>query len=136
MPTTDDHLALARRNKATIDYLLRARDDHFEWIATVAFYAALHFVEAVFFSDDGRHGRNHENREHILKSTRRYQQLHRHYRPLWQASVIARYMGRSNSDAALLFRDYMSPDEVEAKLVRHHLVKIEQSATRLIENRK
>ncbi len=63
MPSTQEHLAIAGRNRTTLEYLLKDPAPHAEWIATVAFYTALHHVEAVFFNDTQSHGHNHENRE-------------------------------------------------------------------------
>ena len=50
MPSKEAHLTAAKRNQATIDYLL-AGDEHLPWVVTVAFYKALHLVEAVFAAD-------------------------------------------------------------------------------------
>jgi hypothetical protein len=40
------HVAAAKHNQATIDYLLAGSDEHLPWVVTVAFYKALHIVEA------------------------------------------------------------------------------------------
>lgn len=131
MPTTEEHLAIAKRNEATLAYLLEKVREHSEWVATVAFYTALHYVEAVFFHDlNGTHGHNHESRDRLLKCTKRYENIYRHYRPLWEASVVARYMQRDGETR--LFSKYLSPDKVEEQLVRHRLHQLRKSAERLL----
>jgi hypothetical protein len=73
MPTDAEHLAVAKRNQNLIDHLLPDIGRFGEWITVIAFYKALHVVEAVFFRDHpATHGRNHETREHLLKTTPRY----------------------------------------------------------------
>ncbi len=132
MPTAEEHLAIARRNERTLTYLLKDPRHHSEWIATVAFYTALHYVEAVFYCDMERtHGHNHETRDHLLKSDRRYQNIYRHYRPLWEASVVARYMELQGETR--LFSEYLPPDQVEAQLVDHRLHQLKRSAKKFLD---
>ncbi len=50
MPTKEAHVAVAKSNQRTIDYLLQT-DDHLGWVVTVAFYKALHIVEAMLHAD-------------------------------------------------------------------------------------
>ena len=45
MPAKDEHVAIAKRNETTLDYLLADVSQHAEWVATVAFYTALHYIE-------------------------------------------------------------------------------------------
>lgn len=87
MPSKEAHVAAAKQNQATIDYLLIS-NDHLPWVVTVAFYKALHVVEAVFVADThspAAHTDDHKVRNRLLKTTNRYQQLWRMYRPLWEA---------------------------------------------------
>jgi hypothetical protein len=94
MPSKEAHVAVARQNQLTIDYLLQS-DEHLPWVVTVAFYRALHIIEAVFAADSKSpmaHTDDHKIRNRLLKTTNRYRQLWRMYRPLWEASLIARYL--------------------------------------------
>lgn len=94
MPSKEAHVAVAKRNQATLDFLLGG-DDHLPWVVTVAFYKALHIVEAVFAADRHSpmpHTDDHKVRNRLLKTTNRYAQLWRMYRPLWDASLVARYL--------------------------------------------
>ena len=47
MPSSEAHVRAALNNQATIDYLLAGGVVHAPWVVTVAFYKALHVVEAV-----------------------------------------------------------------------------------------
>jgi hypothetical protein len=82
------HKKAAAANKRTLDYLREKIDDHPQWVVTVAFYTALHVVEAVF----AKHGFNtddHTLRHQTLKRDRRYQKIWTHYQPLFNDSILA-----------------------------------------------
>ena len=110
-------------------YLLE-RPDFSDWAATVIFYTALHIVEALFFREAARlnrkHGHSHEEREQMLKGTGRYKNIYRHYRPLQSASVKARYL-----DGAT-FASHMSAKQVQDELIKGHLWKVIQTASRFL----
>ncbi len=129
------HETAAKENKRAIQYLLERGDEFPQWATTVTFYAALHVVEAVFASTDPRepHTDDHATRNSKLKKTKRYAHLWRHYRPLFNDSLIARYL-RSDPAAQIYerFADYLSADDVRRVHVDHHLHQIEESARRLI----
>ena len=136
MPSKQAHVAAAKRNQATIDYLLASSDEHLPWVVTVAFYKALHIVEAVFAADKRSpvpHTDDHKIRNRVLKTTNRYQQLWRMYRPLWEASLVARYLRiDDNAPAYTDFSQYMSRIDVEKRILGHYLVQLEASAARLL----
>lgn len=121
---------MAVHNQRVLDCLVERIDEFPDWVATVAFYKALHVVEAVFYRAPGvrNHGQSHEDRENILKRTRRFRELYNHYRPLWSASMVARYIG----DRETKFTDYMSPDMVQSKLLDHHLHRLQESARKFL----
>ena len=118
---------MAAKCQATIDYLLLERDNHPEWIAVIAFYKALHLVETLFAHDKASHSRNHESRESLLKSDRRYKNIWEHYRVLWTISTVARYLSSVES-----FAEYMSPEDVEKEVIRHRLNQVEKSVAKLV----
>lgn len=128
MPSSKVHLAAAEHNQELVRLLL-PKSEFSDWLAVVAFYTALHLVEAVLFEDGIKHGGNHRNREQILKRKKRYDQLYKHYIPLKEASVVARYLDRYDT-----FSKYMSPSEVQTELVDHSLKRIEQSANGLLKS--
>lgn len=53
MPTEAQHIASANRTQKTIEHLLADVATHSPWIATAAFYKALHIVEAVLVKERG-----------------------------------------------------------------------------------
>lgn len=134
MPSDSEHLAVAARNQELINHLLPDIHRFGEWITVVAFYRALHIVEAVFFCDHpAKHGRNHETREDMLKRTKRYQQIYKHYRTLWAASTIARYLeDHSTGTTYASFNDYMSPADVQGLILNHYLKQVEKSAAKFL----
>jgi len=97
-------------------------------VATVAFYRAVHLVEAVF-AKGGNHGHTHEGRERILKQDKALNRLWHNYRQLYSASIVARYLGRGNVTA---FSQYMSSDQVQSILLDHHLRQIEKTVKKLL----
>jgi len=103
-------------------------------VAVVAFYKALHWIEAMSYCDHAcKHGGNHSDREQVLKWTALYQNIYKHYRPLYAASCVARYLTHSGQEFSA-FATYLSPDPVEAKLVQHHLKQLEKSVEKFIES--
>ena len=132
MPTKSAHRVAAIENMRALQYLSQRIDDFPQWATTVAFYTALHVIEAVF-AHDNRHTDDHAQRNRLLKSNQRYKHLWQHYRPLWNDSLIARYLKcDASSDVVELFSTYMAPSKVEAFHVHHNLHQIILSARRLM----
>jgi len=127
MPSKNAHEAMAKRCQVTIDFLLTEKEQHSEWIAVVSFYKALHLVEMLFAAEGITHSRNHESRESVLKSTRKFGNIWKHYRPLWTISTNARYLSTCDS-----FGEYMSPENVEKEVVNHRLKQVEKSVHNLM----
>lgn len=134
MPNEAEHTQLALHNIEVIDYLLD-KPNFCDWTAIVTFYTALHVVEAVFFHDtqrsNRRHGYNHETRERILKGTKSYQNIWRHYRPIQSASVKARYL-QGLSKKGLTFQQHMPSRQVEEKLIKHHLAQLIKTSSKFL----
>jgi hypothetical protein len=77
MASERDHIACANRTQKTIGHLLQDCATHSPWIATTAFYKALHVVEAVFANDSTvGHTPDHDQREQTLKRTRKYAHIY------------------------------------------------------------
>jgi hypothetical protein len=122
------HVAVANRNQATINFLCADFDRHSAWIATIAFYKALHLVEAAFANDPAiGHVGDHLSRFECLKKAPSYQHVYRHYGPLFRASLLARYLEDSRGHQVPCFDAYLPPAQVQATLLFHHLKQIEQS---------
>ena len=138
MPTLRAHLNLADRNLKTIDYLKGQLAEHAEWIATIAFYRALHLVEAAFSKDrrvGQSHSHTHQIRQEILKNTLGYEKIWEHYRPLYAISLVARYLEEDSSRSYSSFREYLSEEEVESEVLNHRLRQVEKSVGKILHPR-
>jgi hypothetical protein len=139
MPSKNAHESAALENQQVIDYLLERVDDFPQWVVTVAFYKALHVIEAVFAGDvesPVQHTDDHKYRNRILKTTNRYRHLWKHYRPLFEASLIARYLRENdNADTHEVFSQYMPPQKVKELVLGHYLHQIQNSARKLLNDK-
>lgn len=128
MAKEHDHIECANRTQRTIGHLLTDKATNSPWIATAAFYKAVHVAEAVFSNDSAiGHTSDHDQREQALKSARMYEHIYKNYSPLKRASTNARYLSECK-----VFDDYMSPDTVVATLLKHHLHQVELSAKKYL----
>jgi hypothetical protein len=139
MPDLISHQEAATRNQIVLNCLLTNYDnspnDFVHWVITVAFYKALHLVEGIFYVDGltskekrAFHSKDHQERNQRLKSNKRFEHLWRHYRPLWEASMVARYLfdvhsGRDQTD----LQAYLPEDSIRSKFIGHHLKQIEKT---------
>ena len=126
MPNVADHLKLAKRLQCTISYLSKENDQHSEWIAVTAFHRALHLSEAVLLTKRIDYDRTHVGRDQALKRTRSTKNIWKHYRPLWQASCIARYLA-FHDDEYIDFSSFMEPAEVISESIEYRLRELEKS---------
>ena len=69
----------------------------------------------------------------MLRTHNRYAFLWRHYKPLFDASLNARYL-RENENAPTydVFSDYMDATVVERLVLNHYLRQVEQGPARLL----
>ncbi|MCY2930504.1 MAG: hypothetical protein NTV86_13595 [Planctomycetota bacterium] len=93
----------------------------------------MHFVEALFAHEHPmEHGRNHQIREGLLRGNRRYDEIWKHYRPLKDASCVARYLASAQGTEYRTFADYATIDQVRHEFVDHRLRHVEASVLKLI----
>ena len=132
MATELDHIALANKNHAVLLHLLPDVETFPEWVTVAAFYKAVQIIEAVFIHKHGRCCHGHQKRLDSLKA-HGYKQLHKHYRVLWSASSIARYLYDSVSNRPYSsFTDYLPANRVEKAIVKRRLRGIECEAVGLL----
>ena len=132
MPSKAAHVQAAQENQRAIDHLSEKIDEFPQWVTTIAFYKALHIVEAILAAE-GKHCDDHAARNLLLKSTRRFQHIWKHYRPLFNDSLVARYLREDgNSPTYDVFSRYLSPSDVRTQVLGHRLRQIEQSARTLL----
>lgn len=130
MASQKDHLAQADRNEQTMNFLMQDKESHGGWIATVAFYSALHYIEAalLLFSDD-IHNHDHGSRFELIKKlanvNKELELIYKRYRILFTASCIARYLeynagtkGRPDYRGYPSFRDCSFANVEEDLLVK------------------
>lgn len=93
MPSRQEHLRVAHENELLIDQLSLDNPCARGWLSTVAFYAALHYVEA-FFSKSGTHSADHRTRDSNLSRHPETMAIYFEYSELKNLSTRARYHGR------------------------------------------
>ena len=134
MPDEASHITLANRCQQAMLQLLEAQPVITEWVATIAFYKALHVIEAVFFHDpEIVHGGDHGLREKHLNRNRRYRAIHMNYQLLLEASMVARYLV-CKAPGVTSFNQYMSLEAVRQKLIAERLHRIECEALKLLKD--
>lgn len=122
MASETDHIRMANRNHAALMHLLPSIDEFGEWVVTVAFYKAVHVVEAAFANHSGIHSSTHMDREQMLKCVP-YKPLFKDYIALSNVSRIARYLIGPHSN----FSDYLDSAGIR-NLIRDRLHPLEQRA--------
>lgn len=131
MATELDHIRLASRNHHLLTHLLQI-GGYPDWSATVAFYKAVHVVEAVFAANMARHSISHADRQATLK-TAPFKNIWKDYSHLATASRVARYLEASDVGAFSSFSDFMDDDDVKL-LVRKRLFGVEQRSLAFLTN--
>jgi hypothetical protein len=86
MATVAEHLSQAKHNQSFLETI--DRPDYPDWLATVAFYKALHLVEAMFRVGNHKTG-SHLRRNNILR--KHYLSVWREYKTLYSFARLARY---------------------------------------------
>lgn len=91
MPTENEHRKKYQDNKELLDNELSlSNSTRYNWILTVAFYSALHLVEARLASY-GFHGPNHAARDNMVYQYSDFKNIRAKYKDLHTKSIIARY---------------------------------------------
>jgi len=127
MPSRAAHLKMAEHNQTTLDYLIEKLDTHPDWVVTVAFYKAVHLAEALLAAADAdAHSHDHRSREFALKNNPSYANAYKHYRPLRDASFLARYFA-CRDDGEEDFSSTHTTENVKEELIGHRLCQFEKS---------
>jgi hypothetical protein len=129
MASESDHVVLANHNHGLLLHLLQV-GGYSDWAATVAFYKAVHVVEAVFAASLGKHSVDHSDRLRTLKMPR-LKSIFRDYTHLFTASLVGRYLVATDAGEFSRFSDFMDEDDVK-KLIRKRLYGVEQHALRFV----
>jgi len=86
MPEQSEHEDKARSIERALQNLHESNPDHCDWLTTLAFYAALHWVDA-YFADHRLHPSNHRERNRAAQGLPIWDD----YYELYALSRIARY---------------------------------------------
>jgi len=133
VPSERDHLAVAEGNQKAIEWLLSSETDFPAWVTTVAFYKALHLVDALLDRRFKAHGYSHRARQQVLKTTNSFRSIYRHYRFLRGASEIARYLcDNQGGKEYRTFSDYMPMSQVRSEILGHRLRQLERSVRKML----
>jgi hypothetical protein len=123
MASEADHIELANTNQNLIDHLIGENSFH-DWLTTVAFYKAVHVVEAVFDNHLHKHSHSHADREDRLKRTTRFELVFKNYLHLLNESRTFRYLlgppGR------------LTIETVKSRLIYKRLYAVEQNALQFL----
>lgn len=110
-----------KHNRALLGILPTSHPD---WIVTVAFYVALHAADALMAHDGVTRVTSHDTRNNVLITTRRYQQIWRHYQPLHDLSRHIRYL----AEPAL----WVPPEQIPVQVFKRYLLPLEASVEKLL----
>lgn len=95
MPSENEHRKKYQDNRDLLNNELSFDNSkRYNWILTVAFYSALHLVEARLASY-GFHGRNHTLRENMVYQYSDFINIRAKYKDLHTKSIVARYSGKN-----------------------------------------
>ncbi len=116
MPSASEHQIKANHNRA---FLNSITDPAFcDWMAVAAFYTAVQLIEQLF-ALQGLHSQDHRSRNREVRI--RLRPIHKHYRPLYNLSMVARYRESSKFQ--------LTANAVQSLTIGTHLVAIENYVT-------
>jgi hypothetical protein len=84
-------------------------DKYPDWMTTVAFYAAVEYLELLFAERDV-HSTDHEGRKRYVRDN--FRQLQKPFNALYNAALTARYQAADH---------WLSPDEIWEELIGRRL---------------
>lgn len=118
MPSKLQHLQIAQDNER----LLRQLDDNNAplrgWASTMAFYAAIHYVEA-FFSLSKAHSADHRTRDGNLNSYPQTMCIYDEFCELKAISTRARYYGRYPTKEDLALQVIPALNAIQVEMAKH-----------------
>ena len=91
MSAAQDHRAQAQHNKGLIAVLGMESSAYPDWVVTVAFYVAVHLVEAYFDRKYSVHSPSHTERSRDFTSMVELKPIYGDYSDLYNLSLKSRY---------------------------------------------
>lgn len=129
MATEESHIAAANRNQGALEHLCLDIECFAPWVVTVAFYKALHIVDAVL-SHDGIRVYDHSSRLSALRRENKLKYIYKHFSPLYRISQVARYL----EDVETFEDKYSNVGEAVRDSLFNRLRNIETSSKKFISN--
>lgn len=123
MPSGAEHVEKYRANRVVLVKLRADPEPSLEWIAIVAFYCAVHLIEALA-AEEGEHHLNHDERFRYLSKSK-HAVLHKNLKALSNASQDARYESQNR------FQAFYRASTVDS-LLTYHLKAIEDYVLNLL----
>lgn len=118
MPNAQAHLRQAQHNRAFITALDPTSTPFLDWVVTVAFYTALHRIEA-WFAEKGLHSEDHFKRDDWFSKTKELRwTVWPRYKELEFQSRQARYQCVSFHREFVQTRILAHLDEIEREIQR------------------
>ncbi len=126
MPTDLEHRLKYQANRVVLEKLRADPEPSLEWISTLAFYCAVHLIEALAFHGEKRNNADHVERSRYLTQSI-HAVLHLNLNALRTASETARYQ------SSKMFQAHYRASSVEY-MVTYHLKAIEDYVLNLLKD--
>jgi hypothetical protein len=118
VPIKSQHLQIARDNEQFFSVLDLSSGPARGWASTVAFYAALHYVEA-FFSTKFKHSPDHRTRDNNMVQFTETMTIYDQFCELKNISTRARYYGRYPTDSDWKSQVLPSLNDVRTEMLKY-----------------
>jgi hypothetical protein len=120
--TSQSHIQQWLHNRR---FLAQIPPDYPDWQVTVAFYAALHSIDALLAFDKViDRVINHDTRNAVLMHTNKYAFLNKKYQPLYSLARTVRYLADRTK--------WVPSHTIQANVIGRYLFPIEQSVQKLM----
>jgi hypothetical protein len=118
VPSKQEHLRVAHEDEQLLHQLNIDHPCARGWASTVSFYAALHYVEA-FFSTQNKHSADHRTRDSNLSLYPETLAIYDEYSELKNISTGARYYGRYPDKNSLAVEVRPALARVKSEMSKH-----------------
>ena len=118
MPNKREHLLIAESNEHFFARLDLSGGPARGWASTVAFYAALHYVEA-FFSTRLKHSADHRTRDNNMVQHNETMAIYDQFCELKNISTRARYYGRYPTGGEFMNQVLVALQEVRVEMMKY-----------------
>jgi hypothetical protein len=121
MPQKDNHVYQAVHNLEVLCHL-SVNPNFADWMVTVACYSCIHLIEALLAIEDASkartiHSTGHSERNLVLQTA--YPTVWKKFRPIYDASLVARYLTK-NANTGESFSYHYPYDTVVQKLFKKY----------------